>query len=69
MGEVNVTQSGTVNIQCENQKGEVVQIYLHDSMFVPDLRVNLFSLPRMRQASIRLEYPSENNLDAQQFRK
>ena len=59
MGEVNVTQSGTVKIQCENEIGEVVQFDLHDALFVPDLRVNLFSLQRMRQASIRLEYPSD----------
>ena len=59
VGEVNVTQSGTVKIQCENEIGELVQIDLHDALFVPDLRVNLFSLQRMRQASIRLEYPSD----------
>ena len=59
VGEVPVRQSGTVKIQCENQEGDVVQIDLHDALFVPDLRVNLFSMQRMRQASIRLEYPSE----------
>ena len=46
--EVSVTQSGTMKIQCENEKGEVVQIDLYDVLFVPDLRVNLFSIQRMR---------------------
>ena len=44
VGEVPVTQSGTVKIQCEKECGEVVQIDLHDALFVPDLRVNLFSI-------------------------
>ena len=59
VGEVPVVQSGTVKIQCENECGEVVQIDLHDALYVPDLRVNLFSIQRMRQASIRLQYSSE----------
>ena len=59
VGEVPVVQSGIVKIQCENECGEVVQIDLHDALYVPDLRVNLFSIQRMRQASIRLQYSSE----------
>ena len=59
VGEVPVTQSGTVKIQCENECGEVVQIDLQDALFVPDLRVNIFSIQRMRQASIRLEYSTD----------
>ena len=44
VGEVPVTQSGTVKIQCENEKGEVMQIDLHDALFVHDFRVNLLSI-------------------------
>lgn len=36
-----------------------MQIDLNDPLFVPDLRVNIFSMQKMRQASIRLEYPSQ----------
>ena len=54
-----MTQCGTVKIQCENDSGEVVNIDLHDALFVPDLRVNLFSMQKLRQANVRLEYPSE----------
>ena len=59
VGEVTVTTCGTVKIECQNETGAVVQIDLYDALLVPDLRVNLFSLQKMRQASIRLEYPEE----------
>ena len=54
VGEVPVTHCGTFKIECENEAGEVVEIDLHDALFVPDLRINLFGMKRMRQASIRL---------------
>ena len=59
VGEVEVTTCGTVKIECENELGVEVQIDLYDALLVPDLRVNLFSLQKMRQACVRLEYPKE----------
>ena len=49
----------TVRIECENESGQVVLIDLHDALFVPNLRVNLFSIQNMRQAYVRLEYTVE----------
>ena len=59
VGEVTVTTCGTVRIECENETGAVVQIDLYDTLLVPDLRVNLFRVQKMRQASVRLEYLEE----------
>lgn len=58
VGEVAITTCGTLRIECENEVGVVVHIDLFDAISVLDLRVNLFSLQKMRQSSIRLEYPS-----------
>ena len=59
VGEVSVSTSGTVRIECESETGEEIQINLYDVLLVPDLRVDLFSLQKMRQASVRLEYPDK----------
>ena len=57
VGEVRVTQIGTAKVECENETGAAVKIDLLDTLLVPDLSVNIFSLQKMRQANIRLEYP------------
>ena len=57
VGEVRVTQIGTAKVECENETGAAVKIDLLDTLLVPDLSVNIFSLQKMRQAYIRLEYP------------
>ena len=59
MGQVTVTHCGTVRVECENEAGQIVLIDLHDTSFVPDLKVNLFSIQKMRHALVRLEYPVE----------
>ena len=46
-----------MEIECENETGRSID--LHDALLVRDLRVNLFNLHTMRQASIRLEYLEE----------
>lgn len=57
VGEIHVTQIGTAKIECENEAGAAVRIDLLDTLLVLDLNVNIFSLRKMRQANIRLEYP------------
>ena len=54
-----MTHCGTVRVECENEAEQIVLIDLHDTLFVPDLKVNLFSIQKMRQALVILEYPVE----------
>ena len=44
VGQVPVTLCGIVKIECENETRQVVLIDLHDALFLPDLRVNLFRI-------------------------
>lgn len=48
VGQVPVTLCGAVRIECESESGQVVLIDLHDALVVPDLRVNLLSIQKMR---------------------
>ena len=57
VGQIEVKQSGTVKIECENEAGEIVIIDLENTLFVPDLRVNLLSIQQMRISEARLVYP------------
>lgn len=50
-GEVSVITCETMNIECENERGVVVQIDVFDVLLVPDFCVNLFGLQEMRLVS------------------
>ena len=44
VGQVPVTHCGTMRVERENDSMHIVLIDLHDTLFVPDLKADLFSI-------------------------
>ena len=54
-GEIKVHVTGTVKLECQDKEGVPVVLNLHNTLFIPLAKVNLFSLQKMRMADYLVE--------------
>ena len=53
-GEIKVYVTGTIKLECRNMEGVPVVLDLYDTLYIPQTKVNLFSLQKLRKAHYRL---------------
>jgi len=56
-GELKVFVTGTVKLECHDKEGESVELSLYNVLFIPQAKVNLLSLQKLRKANYRVEQP------------
>ena len=54
-GGIKVYVTGTVKLECQDKEGVPVMLDLQNTLYIPQAKVNLFSLQKMRKAGYRLQ--------------
>ena len=49
-GELKVYVVGTVRLECQNKEGVPVVLHMYNTPYIPQAKVNIFSLQKMRKA-------------------
>ena len=55
VGDIEVYTTGTVHLECPNDSGGTTVVSLLETCYIPDAKVNLFSLQKLRKALYVIE--------------